>query len=131
MVSALGAPRFKARFNFSDEAVGDSEANTISLLREIPVLDINDNAPVFEGRPYSVQLTENTPPGTRVFRNVTVTDKDGGINGDVILTCFPPTDAVCTTFDVTSEKVILRFINRIGCVYLFLHQLSHTQTGKS
>lgn len=69
----------------SDEEVGGSSPNTISLLRQVPVLDINDNSPVFEGRPYSLRLFENTPVGTKVFRNVTVEDKDGGINGDVIL----------------------------------------------
>ena len=40
--------------------------------RTIPVIvkitDINDNAPVFRGTPYTLTLPEDTPVGTTVFR---------------------------------------------------------------
>jgi hypothetical protein len=33
------------------------------------VSDLNDNAPVFLGTPYSITIPENTAPNTTVFRN--------------------------------------------------------------
>ncbi|XP_053285352.1 fat-like cadherin-related tumor suppressor homolog [Pleuronectes platessa] len=49
----------------------------------VKVLDINDNAPVFNKGIYSVMLDENTPVGKTVIR-VNATDLDEGPNGDVI-----------------------------------------------
>nr|XP_030139708.1 protocadherin alpha-2-like [Taeniopygia guttata] len=48
----------------------------------ISVLDANDNAPEFNQSVYTVQLPENTAPGT-VFFQVTATDKDEGINREI------------------------------------------------
>jgi hypothetical protein len=33
------------------------------------VSDLNDNAPVFLGTPYTISIPESTPPNTTVFRN--------------------------------------------------------------
>ncbi|XP_015205228.2 protocadherin alpha-7-like isoform X21 [Lepisosteus oculatus] len=46
------------------------------------VLDINDNAPVFDQQKYSVTLRENVPLGTFVVR-VNASDLDDDINGEV------------------------------------------------
>ncbi|KAK6620930.1 hypothetical protein RUM43_011229 [Polyplax serrata] len=89
----------------TDSSLDGSEPNTVSHLRQIPILDINDNYPVFYNRPYSISLFENTPVGKVLFDNITVQDLDGGINGDVILSCTPPNDETCKTFDVTTEKI--------------------------
>lgn len=42
----------------SDESLFGAEPNTISIRREIPVRDYNDNAPMFIGRPYSSTISE-------------------------------------------------------------------------
>lgn len=49
----------------------------------ITVLDINDNAPVFERQVYTVGLAENAPPDTSVV-TLRATDLDAGENGQVI-----------------------------------------------
>ncbi|KAG9490625.1 hypothetical protein GDO78_006117, partial [Eleutherodactylus coqui] len=43
----------------------------------IKVEDCNDNAPVFYGMPYSVEVNENTPPGSIICK-VTAEDHDNG-----------------------------------------------------
>ncbi|XP_043837789.1 protocadherin gamma-C5 isoform X2 [Dromiciops gliroides] len=48
----------------------------------ITVLDINDNAPVFEPSLLRVTLPENTPPGKLLVR-LNATDADSGPNGEV------------------------------------------------
>uniref|UniRef100_A0A3B5RF34 Cadherin domain-containing protein n=1 Tax=Xiphophorus maculatus TaxID=8083 RepID=A0A3B5RF34_XIPMA len=49
----------------------------------IHVLDINDNAPVFSEKDYTVALNENAPLGTTVMK-VNATDLDQGSNGEVM-----------------------------------------------
>ncbi|XP_057705856.1 protocadherin gamma-A12-like isoform X42 [Corythoichthys intestinalis] len=48
----------------------------------VTVLDANDNAPVFSQAVYKATLPENSPPNTVVI-NVSATDADEGVNGDV------------------------------------------------
>jgi hypothetical protein len=92
---------------FSDEGIAGSEPNTVSLRREIPILDVNDNAPEFHDRPYSFSVAETVSVGTTVFSNITVTDKDGGVNADIMLSCVADKDDedVCSTFGVVADKV--------------------------
>ncbi|KDR10809.1 Cadherin-23 [Zootermopsis nevadensis] len=93
--------------SITDEGIAGSEPNTVSLRREIPILDVNDNAPEFQGRPYSFAVAETTRVGTTVFSNITITDKDGGVNADIILSCAADKDNedACSTFDVATEKI--------------------------
>nr|XP_015205218.1 PREDICTED: protocadherin alpha-8-like isoform X7 [Lepisosteus oculatus] len=48
----------------------------------VTLLDINDNAPVFDQQKYSVTLKENVPIGTTVVR-VSASDQDEGVNGEI------------------------------------------------
>ena len=91
----------------SDEGIGGSEPNTVSLRREIPILDVNDNPPEFHGRPYSFTVAETTHVGSVLYSNITVTDKDGGVNADIVLSCASDKDNedVCSTFGIETEKV--------------------------
>ena len=95
------------KFYFSDEGIAGSEPNTVSLRREIPILDVNDNAPEFHDRPYSFTVAETAPVGTTVFSNVTIMDRDGGVNADIMLSCTADKDNedVCSTFSVIADKV--------------------------
>lgn len=92
-----------------DEGIAGSEPNTVSLRREIAVLDENDNPPVYHGRPYAARVPESAhvggllvPPGT-----ITITDRDGGVNADVHVECVSASrdDDVCDVFNVSAEKV--------------------------
>lgn len=86
-----------------DESVGGVEPNTVSLRREIPVLDVNDNPPVFSGRPYAFAVTESTKVGSVLYSNISVSDKDGGLNAELTITCIA--SEACKTFSITTEKV--------------------------
>ncbi|XP_058852581.1 protocadherin alpha-8-like [Acipenser ruthenus] len=61
---------------------GGNPARFGTLNITITVLDINDNAPVFDKEVYSVTLQENVPVGTFVVK-VNATDLDDGLNGVV------------------------------------------------
>ncbi|CAH0386133.1 unnamed protein product [Bemisia tabaci] len=87
----------------TDEPIGGAEANTVSLRKEIPVIDVNDNKPVFLNRPYVFSVSEVTKVGTTLFSNITITDKDQGLNAEVVLSCVQ-SDA-CQYFSLSTEKV--------------------------
>ncbi|XP_076643103.1 cadherin 74A [Halictus rubicundus] len=95
--------------SITDEGIAGSEPNTVSLRREIAVLDENDNPPVYHGRPYAARVPESAhvggllvPPGT-----ITITDLDGGVNADVHVECVSASrdDDVCNVFNVSTEKL--------------------------
>lgn len=104
--------------SITDEGIAGSEPNTVSLRREITILDENDNTPEFHNRPYSANISESSPIGTQlaISNDIITTDKDGGVNGDVIVSCFVEpsliyVDDVCETFNVWTEKVLKCFIS--------------------
>ncbi len=45
-------------------------------------MDVNDNAPTFQGFPYIVKVNESEMIGTKLFRVLAV-DKDSGPNGRI------------------------------------------------
>ncbi|XP_048851790.1 protocadherin Fat 1a isoform X3 [Brienomyrus brachyistius] len=53
-----------------------------SRLLDVNILDANDNSPVFLQDSYSIEISENTAPGTDIIQ-VEATDKDLGANGEV------------------------------------------------
>ncbi len=95
---------------FTDEGVLGTEPNTVSLRREIPIRDYNDNSPVFHGRPYTASISESTNLQTEivVHPQIIVTDRDEGQNSDVNLSCFNDGNKdsdICETFHVVTEKI--------------------------
>lgn len=82
--------------------MGEGEPNTVSLRREIPILDANDNVPEFSGRPYSAVVSEAAKPGTIVFSNIIVSDADAAQNSEIVITCV---SGGCEKFDINTEKV--------------------------
>lgn len=98
-------------FLIVDEDMSGSEPNTISLRREIPITDFNDNPPVFKGRPYSARISEAAEVGSevKVVPQIVISDKDGGINSDIQVFCnsknnLGDTEA-CEVFSIQTEKV--------------------------
>ncbi|XP_033948116.1 protocadherin beta-15-like [Pseudochaenichthys georgianus] len=61
---------------------GGSPRRSGTVVIHVTVLDANDNAPVFSQAVYKASLPENSPPDTIVI-NVSATDADEGVNGDV------------------------------------------------
>ncbi|XP_072251831.1 protocadherin gamma-A12-like isoform X28 [Leuresthes tenuis] len=61
---------------------GGSPHRSGTVVIHVTVLDANDNAPVFSQDVYKASLAENSPPDTIVIQ-VSATDADEGVNGDV------------------------------------------------
>ncbi|XP_057705872.1 protocadherin gamma-A11-like [Corythoichthys intestinalis] len=61
---------------------GGSPQRSGTVIIHVTVLDANDNAPVFTQTTYKTTLPENSPFSTFVI-NVSATDADEGVNGDV------------------------------------------------
>ncbi|XP_075970125.1 cadherin 74A [Anticarsia gemmatalis] len=97
--------------SITDEGIANTEPNTVSLRRVIPVKDVNDNPPVFHNRPYIVNISEATPVGTEIEVNpkILVTDRDVGENARIRVTCSSKakgSDAeACATFRVETDMV--------------------------
>ncbi|XP_013134373.1 PREDICTED: cadherin-23 [Papilio polytes] len=97
--------------SITDEGIANTEPNTVSLRRVIPVRDVNDNPPVFHNRPYIVNISEATPVGTEieVSPKIRVTDRDEGENAIIKVTCSTEekgSDAeACATFKIVTEMV--------------------------
>ena len=59
---------------------GSTRSNTTNTV--IQILNVNDNSPIFEGDPFSANVTENSNDRTSVL-TVTANDADLGVFGDV------------------------------------------------
>uniref|UniRef100_A0A8C1QW24 Protocadherin-8 n=1 Tax=Cyprinus carpio TaxID=7962 RepID=A0A8C1QW24_CYPCA len=62
---------------------GGTPAKSGSMTVYIRVLDFNDNSPTFEHNSIKVELSEDSPVGSRVLK-VHAFDPDAGINGEVV-----------------------------------------------
>lgn len=98
--------------SITDEGIVGQEPNTISLRREIPIRDYNDNTPLFVGRPYRAHISEASSIGNHLFvlPVIQVVDYDEGINADVDISCYQETVArdengICDFFNVQTSKL--------------------------
>ncbi|XP_076368154.1 cadherin 74A isoform X2 [Tachypleus tridentatus] len=92
--------------SLTDEKVQGQDPNTISIKREITILDQNDNAPVFRNVPYAFFVDETVPVGTTVYKGILVTDADLGLNADVRITCMEDiTPLSCMKFEVKGISI--------------------------
>lgn len=75
--------------SITDEGVYNTEPNTVSLRRVIPVRDYNDNQPTFVGRPYLASVSEDLPVGSEleIEPKIIVIDRDIGINAELEIKC--------------------------------------------
>ncbi|XP_064181973.1 protocadherin gamma-C5-like isoform X3 [Anguilla rostrata] len=74
----------------------------------ITILDVNDNAPVFDNPIIKVSILENSPPGTLVTK-LNATDLDYGLNGEVsfLFSKYTP-ERVLQLFSVDSKTGEIR-----------------------
>ncbi|XP_044726882.1 cadherin-23 [Chrysoperla carnea] len=98
--------------SITDEGIAGSEPNTVSLRREITILDENDNPPVFHNRPYHANISEDAIVGSTVITDseIIVTDDDEGLNADITISCYQSNDVqtdseICSTFRIYTEKI--------------------------
>lgn len=99
----------QASFRLMLSAVdGGQPEKSGSTLLLIKILDVNDNAPVFDEPVTRVRLHENVAPGTLVTK-LNATDADAGSNGDIsFLFSKFTTDRVLNLFSVDSKSGEIR-----------------------
>ncbi|XP_056322262.1 protocadherin gamma-A12-like [Danio aesculapii] len=61
---------------------GGNPPNTGTVVIEVVVIDVNDNAPLFSQPLYNARLSENSALGTSIIK-ITATDEDEGANGEI------------------------------------------------
>ena len=71
---------------------------TSSQIYVFSVTDMNDNAPVFDGTPYTVSVGENVTGGAFLFQ-VSASDADSGPNAEITFMLAPGSD-FAGTFDI-------------------------------
>ncbi|XP_034945653.1 protein dachsous [Chelonus insularis] len=72
-------------YNFMVTATDGSnyDAKSTSIAIEIILVDVNDNAPIFEKTPFTTTIPVTTQPG-QVILQVNAKDLDDGINGEIV-----------------------------------------------
>ncbi|XP_033989921.1 protocadherin beta-15-like [Trematomus bernacchii] len=86
---------------------GGSPQRSGTVVIHVTVLDANDNAPVFSQAVYKGSLPENSPPDTIVI-NVSATDADEGVNGDVTYELGHVSDDDVNAFSIDSKTGEIR-----------------------
>ncbi|XP_053214575.1 cadherin-23-like [Panonychus citri] len=90
-----------------------STGSTLSIKREIKVIDDNDNPPVWVGAPYKFSVSESTRLFTTVIEGIRVSDSDSGRNSQIEVSCdSQSTPEACSMFTVHSSP-----INQDGGLY--------------
>nr|XP_036675635.1 cadherin-87A [Drosophila suzukii] len=79
----------------------DDPLTSATAKATVTIRDVNDSPPVFNHKEYSVSLLENTPPGTPLALDMSVSDADVGINSKFALRL----DDVSGVFDVEPKLV--------------------------
>uniref|UniRef100_A0A8C4HFU3 Cadherin domain-containing protein n=1 Tax=Dicentrarchus labrax TaxID=13489 RepID=A0A8C4HFU3_DICLA len=86
---------------------GGSPQRSGTVVIHVTVLDANDNAPVFSQAVYKANVPENSPPDTIVI-NVSATDADEGVNGDVTYQFGHVSDDDVNVFSIDSKTGEIR-----------------------
>lgn len=78
----------------------------MSIRREIPIRDYNDNNPQFIGRPYRANISEMAAIGTEVTLTppIIVTDIDDGVNAECTVEC-KAFGQICDNFRINTFKI--------------------------
>ncbi|KAF2368301.1 Cadherin [Trinorchestia longiramus] len=77
----------------------------VPLKRQVPVEDVNDNAPKFESGPYSFSVEESASLGATLYSDVMVRDTDSGRNSEINITCaVRQSGDACSVFDVRTVR---------------------------
>ncbi|KAG5879259.1 hypothetical protein JTB14_012529 [Gonioctena quinquepunctata] len=84
-----------------DEVEGGGKNNIVEVPITVIISDENDNPPEFLNAPYEITVNEDTLPGTQVFSNIIVADKDTtGSNIEVECINIPDFPDACKIFNI-------------------------------
>jgi len=94
----------------------DDPLTSATAKATVTIRDVNDSPPVFNHKEYSVSLLENTPPGTPLALDMSVSDADVGINSKFAL-----------RLPINNKVVISTFLQSSQILVLYpMHQLKHS-----
>ncbi|XP_070137828.1 cadherin-87A [Drosophila bipectinata] len=79
----------------------DDPLTSATAKATVTIRDVNDSPPVFNRKEYAVSLLENTPPGTPLALDMSVSDADVGVNSKFALRL----EDVSGVFDVEPKLV--------------------------
>ncbi|XP_072754595.1 protein dachsous isoform X1 [Anoplolepis gracilipes] len=93
---------------------GKYDAKSTSIIAEIKISDVNDNAPVFKEYPFRTRVPIGIQPGQNILR-VLANDADDGANGDIVYSFLheqekpkfrihPSTGAVTTSLSLSQDN---------------------------
>lgn len=101
---------FRLLLTAVDGGQPEKSGSTVLLIK---ILDVNDNAPVFDEQVKRVSLLENSPPGTLVTK-LNATDLDSGANGKIsfIFSKYTP-DRILKKFSVDSKAGEIRVVGDV------------------
>ncbi|XP_068963468.1 protocadherin gamma-A10-like [Petaurus breviceps papuanus] len=101
---------------------GGDPARTGETQIRIRVLDVNDNAPLFQLSLYEVSVPEDVQVGTVVVR-VQATDRDEGSNAEIIYSLIKLSEASSLLFQIGSASGELRVVGSLDFEADQLHEL--------
>ncbi|TRY83832.1 hypothetical protein DNTS_031971 [Danionella cerebrum] len=101
---------FRLSLTAVDGGTPEKSGTTLLLIK---ILDVNDNAPVFEEPVKRVSLLENSPPGTLVTK-LNASDLDSGLNGKIsyLFSKYTP-ERVLKMFTVDSNSGEIRVVGDV------------------
>ncbi|XP_025829338.1 cadherin-87A [Agrilus planipennis] len=77
--------------------------NVVEVPVTVIILDENDNAPVFEGTPYDIQVDEDALIGATIFSNIRASDADSvGNSLEMVCVDLPDYPDACQKFEVVT-----------------------------
>ncbi|XP_012931123.2 protocadherin beta-4-like [Heterocephalus glaber] len=91
---------------------GGSPPRSGSVMVQILIMDVNDNAPEFVHTPYEVQVLENCPLNSPIL-GVSARDMDAGNFGSVSYGLFQPSDEIKQTFSINEVTGEIRLKKKL------------------
>ncbi|XP_006866247.1 PREDICTED: protocadherin beta-16-like [Chrysochloris asiatica] len=88
----------------------------------IEVVDINDNAPVFEQSLYKVQFPEDSPIGSLVVK-VSAIDLDSGVYGKISYTLFQPSEDISRILEVNPITGEIRLTTQVDYETILFYEV--------
>ncbi|KAL3278344.1 hypothetical protein HHI36_013675, partial [Cryptolaemus montrouzieri] len=97
--------------------------NIVSVPVTVIILDENDNAPKFENETYEILVSEDISPGSAIFSDVKVIDKDSlGENLRISCMNLPEYPSACDYFDI---KTLSRGLHSFHGAIVLLEKLRY------
>ncbi|XP_043112460.1 protocadherin gamma-A3-like isoform X3 [Puntigrus tetrazona] len=91
---------------------GGNPQRSGSVNIDVTVLDVNDNAPVFNQTVYRASVIENAPKGTYIT-TVNATDADAGLNGRITYNFYKQKGSAAQLFNIDGDTGVVSVLGEI------------------